>query len=354
MPKKIIFCSQDPGSANALTPVIKKLEQGNQFTVQVFATKQSCEFFNQAGISFQDLNGKLFNQQVITEKPDLIILGASSGFSIEKQAIIYGKDNTIPTVSILDFWSNYALRYSGNGNDLVYLPDYIFTMDEISKTRMIKEKIPKNKIIVTGNPFFDTFLESNESKEKQPHKDYSQENTAHKNNILYISQPLVKEGKFIPDTKTIDECIKIIKEMSEDISLTIKCHPKEDHLRYHEAFKNAKISVTVLGKSDVKKLIETHQIILGKHSMVLFQAVCLGKTVISYQPIQKKYDCLITNDLGISYRANNIEELKSLLKKSIKKSLPSTDRNQISRYIDGKNTTRVISEIKKILNIKNQ
>ena len=339
--RQILFASQDPGSANALAPVIKSLIENyqNNFGIQVLAKAHSKIVFRKENIRFTEIrnNNQSDFESKITKKPCLIILGSSIGPCVEKQAISYARKNKIQTISILDFWANYSRRFSKNqSHDLYYLPDYVFIMDNISKKQMILEGFPKEKLIVTGNPYFDT-VDAHGNTSSHLNKTRS---------ILYISQPINISGTYHPDIGIITDLIKIRDDIDKNLHITIKTHPKEDHTSY-ESLKEK--NITIETTKNPKILLKTHNIIVGKHSMLLFEAVLQKKIVISYQTVQESFDRLITNNLGLSYRVNNPEELKQTLEKALNNQIPVPDTKKLNMYLDGKNTQRVIDEIKKIL-----
>ena len=152
---KIIFTAQDPGGFNAIVPVIKKLEKDARFSISVILAKHACLLAEEQNIKYSDADKKSFD----VSGADLIFTGISFADSIEKKIIFLAKAENIPTISIVDFWTDYAPSFSDpETKNLKYLPDYILVIDEIMKKQIIAEGLPKDKIFITGNPSFDFFL----------------------------------------------------------------------------------------------------------------------------------------------------------------------------------------------------
>ncbi|MBI2102877.1 hypothetical protein HYT55_03495 [Candidatus Woesearchaeota archaeon] len=332
MVKTIFFFSQDPGSANALFPVIKKIQERKWlFNVFVFATRQSKEIFRGEGIDFTDLDVHHFSPENFPS-PALIIVGASAGLCPEKSAILFGKERGIPTLSILDFWSNYSSRYSEKENDFAYLPDFVLVMDQNARDQMIELGFSQKKVIVTGNPFFDTFKLASVQNDTR--------------DILYVSQPEVKEGKYSPNYTLLKDILDVKKELNIPSSLIIRPHPKEDCNAYNEYCTS---DIVVDCTSSIRSLLQKSSIVIGRHSMVLFEAVFSGKLVLSYQPENESVDRLITNMMGLSYCARSKEELIVLFKKATSGELKKKEIGIVPYLNDGKCTERVVAEIEKML-----
>lgn len=343
---QILFVSQDSGSGNALFPIIKKLEENSHFNLIVFASSQSKIIYQQQGIEYVDLEGKHLSQELNRLKesinfiPDLIITGASGGKSIEKDAILYGKENNIQTISILDFWGNYHLRYSGveENETLKFFPDIVFVMDQIGKKEMVEEGFPSEKIIITGNPYFDTFKLLKPPREHQ---------------ILYVSQPLYHKGIFSLDKSLFNDFISIFLELKPSCKLIVRPHPKEKidfYLDYLNQFDS--LNFIVDDKTEIKELIKDSSIIFGKFSMVLFESAFSGKVVLSYQPYlidSKLRDRLVTNELGLSKLIITKESLKNNLNHFLKNRPQMNNIGTIDFYNDHRSIERVVREINKII-----
>ncbi|MBN2435953.1 MAG: UDP-N-acetylglucosamine 2-epimerase [Spirochaetes bacterium] len=335
MKRKILFVSQDQGSGNALYLVIKKLEKEENLSIKVFAAKQSKKIFRDHNISFTKIENTDFNRQ-LDFKPDLIMTGAGMRNSIEKEAILYGRNNQIITITLLDFWSHYWERFTIDGkNDVSSLPDYIFVMDNIAKDQMISEGFPKNKLVITGNPYFDTFKILHDKNEN-----------VRTDSILFISQPEYQKGCYQTDTRLFEDLLDTIHELDEKVKIIIRPHPKDIIETYT---KYASENIIIDAKTDAKKLIDLNDIIIGKNSTLLFEAVFRGKFVISYQPTIEKPDRLVTNNMGLSYLVRSKSKLAKIIDNAIKNQLKTKKIGVIEFYNDGQCLERVTRNIKSIL-----
>jgi len=327
--------SQDQGSGNALFPVIKKLSQDINLMIRVFAAKHSKKVFREQGIPFTNLDNKDFNKE-LDFKPDMIVTGASMRNCIEKEAILFARNNRIKTITILDFWSNYWQRFTtAEEKDITFLPDYIFVMDDIAKKHMITEGFPENKLIVSGNPYFDTFEISKK-----------REDGFNTDSILYVSQPVYQNGYYKTEYSIFENILSVISKLEKKNKIIIRPHPKDAFGAY---VKYKDETIIIDDKKNIKELIKSCDIVVGKNSTVLFEAVFTGKLVISYQPVEEKPDRLVTNRLGLSYLVRSKPELERILDKVMKRQPKSKKFGVIKYYNDGNSTKRVIKSIEKIL-----
>lgn len=334
MKKKLLFVSQDQGSGNALFPVINKLLLDESLLIRVFAARQSKNVFRKQGISFKNLDNIDFDTE-LDFKPDLIVTGSSMRECVEKEALRVARSNNIKSVSILDFWGNYWKRFTVDGeHDPDTLPDYIFIMDEIAKEKMISEGFPERKLIITGNPYFDTFTVSGSKKQN-----------SYPRSVLFVSQPVFRDGSYQTDPRILEDILEVF-DSSGDYKLVVRPHPKDDRWAFS---KYRDDNLMVKTDEDIAQLIKDCNIVIGKDSTVLFEAVFRGKLVISYQPVPEKSDWLVSNQLGLSYLVRSKNELESILKKAINKKLKKKELAVFKNYNDGKCTERVIKNIKFIL-----
>jgi len=332
-----LFVSQDLGSGNALAPVIKKIINKDEISVRVFATKFSKKIFQDLDIAFTDLDVGIF-ENAVDNKPDLIVTGASMLDSVEKQAIHWAQKNGIKTLTVLDYWGNYWYRFTVSGRRAPEaLPDSILVPDDFARDQMVEKGFPTGKLTVTGNPYFDSF--SFLKKQKQNNDITS---------ILFISQPVYKNGRYLTDIKKPLDVIQTVLKINQSVNLVIKPHPKENS-DYYGNIKSDRVKIH-WGK-DIKPLIRESDIIIGTDSTALFESVFSGKPVISYQPEKGRKDNLITNKLGLSYLVKSRDELKTMVQKIIKEDLKKKTLPLMKYYNDGKCTDRVVKKIKQQLTV---
>jgi len=350
--KRLLIATQDPGGAAALLPVINHLKNDLAIELKIFSGKYSYGLFKKNKINFLmagDLNQKELTSQFKIFNPTLVFASNSFGLSVEKKILRIARKLGIPSISIIDFWSNYWLRFV-NGKekrDIRYLPDKIVVIDNFMKTEMTRMGFPKEKLEVLGNPAFDSCKDS-----------HLQKRNSNFFQILFASQPLReiygKDGYFdFDEHEVLNDISKVLAELGNDkkIVLVVRLHPKEKIDKFKE-IKFTDIRVKIDQESELDVLISESDLILGMNSMALFRAALLGKPVISYQPgIERKNDCLVSNKLGLSELVSDKTRLKEIIVKSLSvKGESKPKKTLIKNYTDNNSTKKVADLIHSYLN----
>src|SRR3989344_5661731 len=344
---KIIFTAQDPGGFNALAPIIKKLKKDKRFNVSVILAKHACLFAKKQNIEYLDADKTSFN---ITGA-DLIITSTSFGDSIEKKIVTLARAENIPTISIVDFWTDYVPSFSDpeTGN-FKYLPDYILALDEIMKKEMVSKGFPKEKIFVTGNPYFDSFSRTIGQK-------------TDKNLVAFFSQPFseiyknsdkdYKNCTKFNEIQVFEDIVKAVEKIDLNKKIVINFHPRTKKFnKFDKIIKNSKLEIKKEKELSNKDLIKRAEIVTGINSVVLFEAAMRGKKVLSYQPGLKGSDLLISNRLGLSAPVYKKEDLYQTFKKMILQKSLKNNPKLVKKYTENKSTRKVANFIINVLKNK--
>lgn len=327
---KIIFAAQDLGGFKAILPVIKKLKNKKNLLLKIILADESIKSARENRISYQDgskLTDKKLTRLLKEERPDLVFTATSLGRSVEKRITKVAKDKKIKTIAIVDFWANYKKRFSS-------LPDYILVIDEIMKKEMIKEGFNSQKLIITGNPFFDSFSKLAFSQEEKI--------------ISFFCQPiseLYKHPEF-DEIKVFNDLVETFEKLEVKMPIKIKFHPRTKKInKFNKIIKNSKLKILIEKRLSAEKLIERSKLITGMNSIMLFLAAMTKKKVLSYQPNLKGPDPLISNRLGLSTPVYKKENLCSVLRKLLFAEVKNKNLRIIEKYTRNKSTKKVIKFI---------
>jgi hypothetical protein len=348
---KIFFSAQDPGGFNAVLPVIKELEGpkwSGKFILKLFLANESKDIAKKNKIRYQDSNF-LKNKELIRsfkkDKPDLVFVSTSWGKSIDKKIIKIAKDQGIKTIAFMDFWGNYKSRFSDfNGENLVYLPDYILLIDEIMEEEMVNDGFSRNKLVITGSPFFDNFSKLAKKKQKEEV-------------VSFFCQPVsefYKKFKVYPgygEMEVFKDLLEAFERLKLKIPIIIKFHPKTKNLKkFDKIIKKSKLKISIEKKLSAEDLIRKSKLVIGMFTIALFQAAIMGKKVLSYQPNLKGIDMLASNRIGLSYAVYEKKNLYPVLKKIISSRPENKNLKLFNKYTQNKSTEKVINFINKITN----
>ena len=280
MKPEVGYDYDDPGGKAAILPVIEQLRQDELVSVR---------------------HGADTNTQ-------FVLLGTSIG-DYEKNVVHWARLFNIPTLSVLDFWSNYSMRFVDIFG-AACLPDKIAIMDEHARDEMIAEGFPPEKLVITGQPAFDCLADRRalfDSLDTGPYTRRYAIRRAHGVHpdtklIVFASQPWSKMPDDLGYTEhtVIPLLIDALAEVAPDSHVIIRPHPREteaDLLQYERA---ANPTVWVKRKGNVHDLLMAADLVVGMNTELLVEACYLGCITLSLQPGLKGADRLPTNRLGVS------------------------------------------------------
>lgn len=279
---KYLFFANDPGGANAIFPLIEPLKKNNEVFIYAKGSALS-KLPNAIELKEQDIKSFLK-----TINPDCIITGTSANDFTEKYLWETAKNLNIKSMAILDYWSNYGIRFSEYGTKdiekynsdrkIKYLPDYIIVMDEFAKSEMIKEGIDKKRIYPLGNPHFSTIKKLAKNIPVNKIRQHFTKNSEDYI-ITFASQPYTEDYGKGNEIQVLIDLQNIIRKIKKNISIVVKMHPKEDISKY-KGFDNIYIDT----QTNPIDLIMASDLIVSLTSMFLVESMILEKNVISYQP----------------------------------------------------------------------
>lgn len=349
MSKKILLFSRDPGGANTVAPLYKKL-MDKGYEVMLYGKDIALSKYNQYELTGMDINDKLecisqeeIHKFLLKESPDFLITGTSADDFTEKYLWKSAEKLNIKSFAILDQWVNYGVRFSQfSVNELEeynrnkkhpYLPYRILVMNEYAKQQIINEGINEEKIIVSGQPYFDYLIEKQENTDKCKITDLKKALCKNEDTVLvtYVSEPISKTynendesehywgytertifKQFFNIINTIAEAYKI------NIKLIIRLHPKEDDNNYDDIIDyidSKYISILTDKKIDGFNLMCASDLICGMSSMFLIEAAIIRKPIVSMQMGLKRENSFILHKKGILKSILYEKDLEKKLKK---------------------------------------
>lgn len=348
MNKKVILFSRDPGGANTVAPLYKKL-MDKGYDVILYGKDTALNKYNQYGISGIDINDKLncisqseVNEFLLEESPDFLITGTSADDFTEKYLWKAAERLNIKSFAILDQWVNYGVRFSEYSvNELEkynikkthpYLPYRILVMDEYAKNQIINEGISKEKILVSGQPYFDYLIEKQQDLNKDEIFKLKKDLCKNKDEVIitYVSEPISKTYNESDSSQhywgytersIFKRFFYALNKISDDykinIKLIIRLHPKEDENNYNDIIDDIHskyISISTDKKIDGFNLMFASDLICGMSSMFLIETAIIGKPIVSMQMGLKRENPFILDKKGILKSVLNEEDLQKRLK----------------------------------------
>ena len=233
----------------------------------------------------------------------------------------------IPSLSLIDFWTNYVWRFSDDGNALVYVPDKIAIMDEFAFDEMVREGFDPARLVITGQPVFDDLAEWRQRFSPQRRIEVRELLGVAPDEIfiLFTSQPLtslygtdVLEEKYLGfDEWSVLEILihnlELIKtERGAKIHLVIRPHPRESAGLFQD-YKSNHFPITVVESGTARSQVMAADLVVGMNTELLVEACYLDCITLSLQPGLRHPDRLPTNRLGVSRAVYRRELIKPAL-----------------------------------------
>lgn len=338
--KKILFISRDPGGTNALIPVAKAIS--SRYCIEVYGKDDAINRYEQNGIHCKDIKCEYETMSCDTMVhflkkilPDLIITGTSADDYTEKYIWIAAKRLQIPSIAVIDQWVNYGIRFSRYSTkditkynveqDFSFFPDYIFTLDDYARTKMIEVGIPEEKIIVTGQPHFEFIKKRVQEIPEEDVSTYKEKVGCKggKRLIVFASDNI---SQAFGDTENkkywgynertifplIYNALCEDDEIPENTVLLIRPHPKEDASYWEKIVEMYKgIHMYVDQTTSGELIIKAADLVISMQSMFLLEALLAGKDIMSVQIGLNRENPLILQEMGL---INTILEYKTLKK----------------------------------------
>lgn len=327
--RSVVVVSGDPGGANAVAPVIQKLMSDKKVRVSAFAYREAKKLWNDRNIPFSDLPDNTTHEsaKILLKnlKTDLFFSGTSyNDQEFEKQFISAARTLQIPSLVLLDYWSNYAIRFSDTDGNCIYIPDKIAIMDEFTHNEMIREGFTPEQLIITGQPAYDDFIQLRDSFSVERKNEIREEMgiLRHELVVAFASEPLfwgtptksanpgyTKTGVLHSLVNALD---RIQEKTDRKIVLVIRPHPRENSHEFQD-IRGEKIRIIISTTGKSRDVIQAADLVCGMTTALLMEACYLGCIVASIQPGLDHSDILPSNRLGYSIPIYKEEDIIPVL-----------------------------------------
>jgi len=305
---KGIFAFSDPAGSNSTLALVKLLNESNSesFAFELFTSQ--CGYIPQnTNLPIKRLGFKFSQANDIIKlvKPDFIFTATSTN-DYEHNWRKIAQQNNIKTIGFIDHWTNYYERFCFN--DELILPDEIWVVNDTAKFEAIEAGLPEEKIVVSGNPYYDIIKKYKPDVSKQDIFDQLGLNT-NKKTILFISDDIKRsfpsdvDGNCIlgfDEYTVLEDILKSLKLLTGEIEfckyqLVIKLHPKADFDKFNNILNDhilEELDIMVLKNCDPLAINYYSDFVLGMFSNMVIESLLIGKKVLRVQVGQKIDDLL--------------------------------------------------------------
>jgi hypothetical protein len=152
--RTIVAVANDIGGAQAIHPVIAKLRKKANLQVNVVAGGFAQKVFARlrSENAEADWSEAEIDDYLDKTRPDLVLSATSWKSLLEQRFRNRVRLRNIPSVVVIDFWSNYRLRWHDAAYQFEDSRDWVCVPDSNVAEAMVADGYPKAFIRVTGQP----------------------------------------------------------------------------------------------------------------------------------------------------------------------------------------------------------
>lgn len=344
-PADILFFVEDPGAANYLVHLPRILTDKG-YSCSVIATGNATDFFKKQSVPFTNPSSALTADEILgAVSPRLLLIGISENpESLGLFLTSEGKKRGITTIGAVDTSMNAGYCYRGKTSDpLNYAPDLLMVPDEWDKDAFVSLGFPPNRVFVCGHPQYD-FVRSEGLRLERIGRERVRSKLFHigkksKKVVLFASEKSAGlnpsqfnkndsyniQGRGTSNTRTrivIEEFLDAVSLLNERPFLMLRLSPKErleelsDYLNEFDYISRNEPVMEVLFAADC---------VVGMTSMIMVEAVIIGRPTFSILPRDIERQWLPTIRADFTECATTREEIRSRLPLFINRS-PSFNR----------------------------
>jgi len=361
MTLRLVAVCGDPGGASAVAPVLELMMRENRVKVDAFAYRQACDVWQKRGMQFEALDEAVPQEEIdsLLRIPEtrLLLTGTSvNGVDLEKRFIASARNRQLPSLALLDYWSNYGARFSVGEGKPAGFPDRIAVMDEWARDEMLAEGFDATRLAVTGQPAFDSLLGKTLANDVERQRIRDGLNIANDELVvLFASQPLAEvnglsrgDSQWLgyDEKSVLSGLLRALDELSEaylrEIVLLVLPHPRENRAIFAGIGGNS-VRVLVAAHGDALGVAKAADVVTGMNSVLLMESCYSGLLTVSLQPGLRRADSLPASRLGVCPAVYRDADMLPVLDRMLFDSAARADcRAKLAEFVpDGKAARRV-------------
>jgi hypothetical protein len=321
----LVVCG-DAGGAEAVAPVAQALGQDASIEVRALLYGQAPTVWDRYGMTYERLNMNQPAADVMAgpSRPSLLLCGTSfNDVMAELKFVAAAKSTAVPSLGVLDSWTNYSERFQTGGHVAV-TPDRLAVMDERARAALVSVGFDAGSLVVTGQPALDR-LTAVRAGFTAPQRSAVRKlwNARESSSVvLFASQPFTAMysagnttlgGPFGFDEFTVlallIEALDETAASGRDIALVVRPHPREDRAGLDQLKANH-LRIVVSNHPSAHDAVLSADLVVGMNSILLLEAAQLGAVVLSLQPGLTREDILPSNDTGATIAVYDAEAVK--------------------------------------------
>ncbi len=336
---RILVTAHETGSANALVPVVRELSALPKADVRVLATGYAPRIFSAEGVSYRQVELpedraetllRLAAQLLDEHQPELLILGTAWEKNLEKAFLQLAPERGIRTLTVVDNWSHFRERFVTLDGKGVVFPDRIAVIDEPAREEALREGVPPERVIVTGQPYLESIRErakgpaisAQAAKLRTGWLPPSSRETTRL--VLFVSEPFsAYSGPSTPHYRgyletealeaLLDAALFVERRRGFPVQVVVKLHPREFDSSSSMAMLAALRGLPAEKEGNGLACLAAADVVVGMASMLLLESALLGRLTISFEPNGKEEVAFHGARIGAVAKAATAQQLADWL-----------------------------------------
>lgn len=362
---EVLIFVEDPGAANFVAPLPAALADVGR-RAKILSCGAATTYLSDRGGDYHPLPKHKTAAEILAEiDPAVLIVGTSE--NKQSRAFDFIADARaagIPSIGVVDGPSCTEFRFRGESSDaLKHVPDTVIVADAATKKDLIGLGLDEDRAVVCGHPHFDQVRDSAariarrgkntlrteicpDAPDRKPIIAFLAEQADGLDQSGYRrDESYTLFGRGTSDRRVdivIEEFLDAIATLRERPFLVLRLHPKnrsEEFKQYLPEFDQVSQGGSPL------ELIMVSDKVVGLSSVLLAEAVLLGRPTLSIVPRGIEREWLITSASGITPCATNRQEVRYQIADEMSSAAPSAD---IEKVMPKGATMRVASEIARL------
>jgi hypothetical protein len=303
----------DPGGALALAPVLRALAAGGRAELHNYVYAEGISTLAARGVPARVLSGAPSANVVddALKHGDVLVAATSvNAHNWEQLFVQRARHFDVPSLALLDFWTNYRARFADREDKLVAVPDVVAAMDERAAEGLRDAGLPASAIVVTGQPAHDELARLRSAMTPARRESLRRDVGAAADDlvVLFLSQPLralrgLLEDMGYDEEQVLDLVVPAIERAAvvtgRRTTLLIRPHPREE-MDTHLARSSPTVRIVVSREGDGREWALAADLVVGMYTALLVDACYLGAVTVSVQPGLVRPDPVPTNVAGLS------------------------------------------------------
>lgn len=351
--KNVLVISRDPGSANALWPVMELLHHDDTIAMKAVLDGRAEEILK-AKFSLKDITPTdgILGADTVLGTPDALLIDSSTS---ERGGEMYASATypEVPTVLVEDYYTaSHGYLQRLKERNLPY-PKKICVMDSAAKELIVKH-FPEleERIEITGQPAFDRF---------------ATEDTAHIKTEARKELGLTPKEKLITFISAgttmalVEKLAEELKKVKTPFKLAFGIHPRDNTPRemYEKVFKEGNIPFIDAEQLGINKIGAASDVVVLIVSVEGLHAIYRGKPTVhitdpKFTVPQKDLTPPPPVKLGASVGLDNMDNFSTAVDRLLDSE--SEENKELKKHmeesypVDGKNAERVANLLKAEMN----